>query len=224
MVSYILLENVDYKYPKGEFTLKDISVKLYGEEFTAIVGPNGSGKTTLGKLITGIFKPWSGRVTIGGIDTKYMRLSEIGNRIGYLYQNPERQIFTSSVREEISFALKLKGYPDDYIRHRVDEAIRLFNLEQLESSLPFKLSRGEKQRLVLASIFVNHPGFLVLDEPTTGLDIERKDVLSRIIDKLLKEGIGMAVISHDGQFIKRHAVRVIELSGGEIVGDTKEGV
>lgn len=222
IIPYIKLQNVNYRYPKGGFTIKNITLELSRNEFTAITGPNGSGKTTLGKLIAGIYKPQNGQVLIDGADSRYLSLGQIGGKIGYLFQNPDRQIFAPSVREEISFIPELKGYPPEEVMRNTDELLELFCLRGLEDELPFKLSRGEKQLLALAAILVNHPGYLILDEPTTGLDIERKTMLSRIISKLMDEGLGMAVISHDESFIMSHADRIIKLSGGEITDDSKQ--
>lgn len=149
-----------------------------------------------------------------------MTLGQIGSKIGYLFQNPDNQIFAPTVREEISFIPELKGCPHEEIAHTTDKMLELFGLRGLEDALPFRLSRGEKQRLALAAILVNHPLFLILDEPTTGLDIERKNMLSNVIRKLKEDGLGMVVISHDEPFIKSHADRLIKLSGGEITDDS----
>lgn len=169
--------------------------------------------------MTGILRPQKGRVKICGSDSADMKLGEIGRRIGYLFQNPALQIFAPSVREEVSFALELKGYSSKEIERRVDEVLRDLDLSHLQDALPFKLSRGEKQRLAIAAVLVNKPGFLILDEPTTGLDMERRRVLSDILRDLKQKGIGMAVISHDRAFIDRLADREVRMHGGEIVED-----
>jgi energy-coupling factor transport system ATP-binding protein len=197
-----------------------LSIKLYKEQFTAITGPNGSGKTTLGKLMTGILKPQEGYVYISGKNSADMKLGEIGQRIGYLFQNPGLQIFAPTVREEITFALELKGYSKDVIDKEANRFMKDFDLLHLKDAFPFKLSRGEKQRLAIAAVLVNRPGFLVLDEPTTGLDIKRRRALSDMLINLKEKGIGMAVISHDRDFIRRLADRVIKMDGGEVVEDS----
>jgi energy-coupling factor transport system ATP-binding protein len=197
-----------------------LSIKLYKEQFTAITGPNGSGKTTLGKLMTGILKPQEGYVYISGKNSADMKLGEIGQRIGYLFQNPGLQIFAPTVREEITFALELKGYSKDVIDKEANRFMKDFDLLHLKDAFPFKLSRGEKQRLAIAAVLVNRPGFLVLDEPTTGLDVERRRALSDMLINLKEKGIGMAVISHDRAFIRRLADRVIKMDRGEVVEDS----
>lgn len=169
--------------------------------------------------MTGILRPQKGCVRICGSDSNGMKLGEIGRRVGYLFQNPALQIFAPSVREEVSFALELKGYSSEEIGRRVDEVLRDLDLFHLQDALPFKLSRGEKQRLAIAAVLVNKPGFLILDEPTTGLDMERRRVLSDMLRDLKQKGIGMAVISHDRAFIDRLADREVRMHGGEIVED-----
>lgn len=221
ILSYIDFKEACYCYPKGSFAVKNISLQFFQDEFTAVTGCNGSGKTTLGKLASGIFKPDRGEVIIDGRSSKLMTLGEIGKKIGYLFQNPDRQIFTSSVYSEIAFTLELKGYTAEEISERTLKMLEVFNMLHLKDSIPFKLSRGEKQRLALAAMLVNDPGFLILDEPTTGLDIERKKILSGIIDKLRDKGIGMLVISHDENFISRHGARIIRMHEGEITDDIR---
>ena len=150
---------------------------------------------------------------------KGFELSEVGATIGYLFQEPERQLFAPTVWEEVSFVMEIKGVPKETIDIEVGRILKQFHLSELGEASPFLLSRGEKQRLALAAIMVNNPSFFILDEPTTGLDMERKDVLSGILNSLLERGTGMIIISHDHKFVAKHADRVIEISGGEVVYD-----
>lgn len=216
---YIELDDVSFAYKNNMPIIDGLSLKLFGNQFTAITGPNGSGKTTLGKIMAGILRPRKGRVMICGKDSAQMKLGEIGQKIGYLFQNPGLQIFAPTVREEVSFALELKEYGREEIEREVNRSLRDFDLSHLEDAFTFKLSRGEKQRLAIAAVLVNNPGFLILDEPTTGLDMERRKVLSDILFSLKKKGIGMAVISHDHGFINRLADRTIKMHGGDILED-----
>jgi len=212
----ICVNNVSFAYEKGKMVINRAHLEFQRAGCTAIIGPNGGGKTTLGKLMAGILKPTTGHVLVDGLDTSKVTLSTIGERIGYLFQEPDRQIFAPSVREELAFALELKGVDPMIIEEKVKVALKQFDLLDLEDASPFQLSRGEKQRLAIAAIMVNTPCFFVLDEPTTGLDYERKGILSAVINQLLERGIGMVVISHDMAFVRKHAIRVISIEGGEV--------
>ncbi|NLZ39278.1 MAG: ABC transporter ATP-binding protein [Firmicutes bacterium] len=213
----ISLQDVSFRYQRDKWLFKHLNLEIKQNLITFIVGPNGGGKTTLGKLMAGILKPQAGTVLVDGLNTKDVALAEIGARIGYLFQEPERQIFAASVRDEIAFALELRGISQEEINTKVDAVLKQFQLEQLANLSPIKLSRGEKQRLAIAAIMVNQPRFFILDEPTTGLDRERKGILSSVIEKLKDEGIGMVIISHDQYFVQRHAQQIITVAGGEIV-------
>jgi energy-coupling factor transport system ATP-binding protein len=171
--------------------------------------------------MAGILKPISGEVWIDGINSKKVKLGQIGKKIGYLFQNPERQIFAPTVKEEVAFGLDLKGYSEEEIEKKIENVLQLFQLSHLRDRCPFYLSHGEKGRVALAGIFMNELSYLILDEPTTGLDRERKKILSEIIGDLQKKGVGMTVISHDFSFVKKHADRIIKISRGEIIEDSK---
>lgn len=200
--------------------LKNINLVLNRKEFVSLVGPNGSGKTTLGKVSTGIIKPDSGNIFIDGKDISSLSLSEIGRKIGYLFQNPDRQIFAPTVYEDLSFALKYKRTPTDIIEKRVNEVLDMFELKHLKDASIYRLSQGEKQRLAIGGILLNDPQYLILDEPTTGLDPKRKNDLSRILKSLI-EHVGILLISHDKSFVLEHSHRIVELRDGSIIDDKK---
>ncbi|AKL94372.1 ABC-type cobalt transport system, ATpase component [Clostridium aceticum] len=221
-MGYLTLKNVDFAYGKSDFIIKNTSLQLFQEDFTAVVGPNGSGKTTLGKLMAGLLKPQNGTVMIDGTDSNSMSLGAIGKRVGYLFQNPEKQIFAPTVYEELTFPLEIKGTEKKVVERKAKEAMEVFQISHLSKAFPFTLSQGEKQRLALAAIFIHEPKFLILDEPTTGLDKERKVVLSGILKNFQHEGVGMVVISHDEAFVEEHATRVIKMMGGKIIEDTRK--
>lgn len=220
-MAYIELKEVSFQYENGKRIFHNINLNIEKSEVTALLGPNGSGKTTLGKLMVGILKPDVGQVYVFNKDTNELSLSEIGSKIGYLFQNPEKQFFTNSVYEELGFVLKTRKYGEDYIREKVDKALNMFQLKGLEKHSPFLISQGEKKRLALAAILINEPDYLILDEPTAGLDSKRKEILIDILSRLNKKGIGMTIISHDDEFIKSIADRLIGLNRGELVYDKR---
>ncbi len=218
---HVVLKDIFYSYPRGDFSIKDVSLSFNKAEITAIVGPNGSGKTTLGKIIVGIFKPNSGCVMLSGQDTSKWELHDFGNQVGYLFQNPSRQIFAQTVYEELTFAQELLGKDKKETKAKCEALLEEFNLTHLKDMTPLKLSRGEKQRLVIAAILMSDPGFILLDEPSTALDVKRKDTLYKTLTRLEDKGIGVLVITHDDGFVKEYAKRVVTMEKGRVIADER---
>lgn len=214
---FLELIEVAFAYPGNGFSLQGINQYFQQGEFTAIIGANGTGKTTLGKLLAGIIKPEQGQVLIAGRDSREISLGQAGKLIGYLFQQPDRQLFTPTVREEIGFALEFNGSSPEVIKKKVNDMLDIFSLADLAGAAPYQLSAGEKQRLALAALLVNQPQFLILDEPTTGLDPVRKQKLAEVLKELQGKGIGLVVISHDLSFIKSNADRVLVMAGGGLI-------
>lgn len=215
----IKLRNITYQYEKGRNIFDDFSLEIDCGQITVMVGKNGSGKTTAAKLMMGILKPKTGTIDIFGCDIKTMTLGQVGSQIGYVFQNPERQLFATSVMEELTFASVMRGNSPQYAYEQAEKMIKLFQLENVRDSYPFLLSYGEKKRLAIAAILVNKPEYLILDEPTSSLDSERIEILSKVIDELRQSGMGLLIISHDKGFIKRHGDRIITIEEGKTVND-----
>lgn len=223
-MSYIRLEGVSYGYKKNKDVIKNISLSLNKREITSIIGDNGSGKTTLSKLILGILKANKGVVKVDDKDIANLPLSCVGKKIGYLFQNPDVQLFAMTVRDELKFPFELQGLLTPEIEERIDDILIKFELQDKLDTLVYLLSYGEKQRLALASIMILNPEFLILDEPTTGLDNLRKEILSSYIEDIKEQGVGVTIISHDKKFINRHSDRIITMAGGNIIGDTRKAI
>lgn len=217
----ITTENLSFCYEDNNEIIRNIDLTLYSGETTALVGENGAGKTTLGKLLTGILKPSGGEITIFGDDTGRLSLSDIGQKIGYCFQNPDIQLFASSVEEEICFGLKYRGFSDEYIETVKEELLKLFEIDHLRNAFPLNLSRGEKRRVVLAACLALNPSYLILDEPTAGLDADRIIILNNVLDKLSKKGIGILIISHNEDFIQTNSDRILRLYKGTITDDCR---
>lgn len=216
----IKAENIYFRYGSDlPYVIEDLSGEFERGRITAIMGPNGSGKTTFSKILLGILKPEKGKVTIDGQDVKELSLAQAGRKIGYVMQNPARQIFSPTVREEMAFGLENLGLGSDEINRRTDLYLEYFDIAQYKEEFPFLLSKGEKQRLILAAVLAMEPDYLMLDEPTAALDMKRKKILG---DHLLKikedKGTGIVIISHDRDFVERYGdCRVIieKGDGGE---------
>lgn len=205
----LVIKDLTFKYKNADKNVLDgFSAEFQTGQITAVTGRNGAGKTTLARLITGILKPERGSITVDGTDITGYSLAERGLLIGYVMQNPERQIFSTTVEEEIRYGLVNMGLSEDEIQSRIDEYLGMFEIEHHRNSFPFILSHGEKQRLVLAAILAMKPGYLILDEPTASLDYKRKAMLGKY---LKKTDCGVIVISHDRGFIEEYCDRVVEV-------------
>lgn len=216
MDNKIEIKNVSYEYHRGREVFNNFSLELNNGETTVLTGKNGSGKTTLAKLIMGIIKPSFGEIKIFGQSTNNMSLGSIGEIIGYVFQYPERQLFSTSVMEELTFPLIFKGSSKEETFEKAEEMLKIFDLEKVRKSYPFFLSYGEKRRLAIASVLMMSPKYIILDEPTASLDDERIDALSKVLVKLKERKIGILIISHNKDFIEKHKNRVINIEGGQI--------
>ncbi len=214
----LIARNLYFRYQKDQpFLLENINLELGRGECIALLGANGSGKTTLSKLLIGIIKPEKGQLSVDRQNLENLSLAKIGEHVGYLFQNPNRQLFCSSVEEEVGFALQFRNKNFEENRNKVNELLDFFDLERLREKFPFTLSQGERQRLALAAIMALDPPFFILDEPTTGLDPRRKEELYFYLHKLLQKNRGILLISHDHQFAGKLASCVRELKNGQLV-------
>ena len=211
------MEEIRFAYPGGtgafSLTVENFSPGLC----TALMGSNGSGKTTLGKLAAGILKPDSGRVLYNGEDIANWRLGKIGGKVGYLFQDPSRQIFAPYPLEEIAFPLELRGVPKPEAEKKVRELIAEFELEDIADKTTYKLSRGEKQRLAIAAVLACEPGFFVLDEPTTGLDRRGREILEGTLRKLMERDVGILLVAHDRDFVEALGADIRIMEGGRLL-------
>ena len=215
------VENIYFSYPKSSsLILSGLSASFPSAQITAVTGPNGCGKTTLSKIMVGILKPGQGQVFLDGKDIAGFSLAEIGRYIGYVMQNPDQQLFSASVEDEVTFGLKNLDLDEKEITERIDYYLGYFQLDQYRKSLPFHLSLGEKQRVILAAILAMKPCYLVLDEPTSALDIYRRRLLGEhLLNIAPKMGCGIILISHDKSFIQKYADQQIIIRGGKADGN-----
>lgn len=204
MTAAIILSDLVFQYDKGSFTLSCPHLSLAQGELSLITGANGSGKTTLSKLMCGILKPGRGEVRIFGRSTKVLSLGEIGGQMGYLFQDPSRQLFAGTVWKEMTFVHDLLGKEQKASAEKALHLLERFGLSALKERNIYHLSGGEKQRLAICTILMGGAQFLILDEPTVGLDKQNREILYTIIDDLLEEGRGVAVITHENELIKRY--------------------
>ena len=216
----IELEHVSFAYADQGPSVQDVSFRLEKGEFAAILGANGAGKTTTVRLMDGLLKPTSGRVLIGGTDTASSSVSERAARVGFLFQNPDRQICKNTVREEILFGLRtVRGQDgEEALQARTDEILKEFSFTGDEE--PYSLSRGQRQRVALASILAVEPEILILDEPTTGLDyLECCQIMDRIRRMNEERQVTVIMVCHDMEVVLDYARRALVMAGGRLLAD-----
>ena len=216
MISFISLEQVGFSWPKGQMVLRGINLDIQKDDTIALMGANGSGKTTLGRLMMGMLSPTQGQVMLAGQPLRDYSLSQLGRRVGYVFQNPEKQLFAATVAEDIGFGLRYRGLTQENLQSRVQEMLSLFELEHCAHSFPFNLSHGEKQRLALAGIMALEPEFIILDEPSTGLDWLRKQRLITVLERVRERGVGYLLISHDHGFCRGICAKALTLKEGQL--------
>lgn len=195
--------------------LKGIDLTIEDGEFVAFVGTNGAGKSTAMRLVNGLLKPDRGVVLIDGVPTTQLKTSELARRVGFLFQNPDRQICSSTVRDELLFGFQAVGRLDDEARRRVDQIIEEFRFDG--DADPFLLNRGTRQLLALASIVVLAPPVVVLDEPTTGLDFCECVKVMGIISQLHRAGTTVIMVCHDMEVVADFAERMVVMTDGRVV-------
>ncbi len=218
-VPQVVFENVEFGYHDGNLALKGVNLEIRRGEFVALIGPNGSGKTTLLSCLIGLNRPTAGRILINGQDIRKRGVAEQAQVVGYLFQNPDYQLFTDTVYEEVAFGLKNRQTRPDDIDKRVDQALEMMELSEYHDRHPHSLSRGQRQRLAVASILSMEPDIIVLDEPTTGQDRGHLNKFLARMKMLNKAGKTIILISHDMGVVAEYASRTIVMKDGGILMD-----
>jgi energy-coupling factor transport system ATP-binding protein len=215
----IEVEDVHFIYPNRVEALKGVSLVIKNGEFVAIMGQNGAGKTTLVKHFNGLLKPSKGIVRVDGVETTKTSVAALSRNAGFVFQNPDHQLFSETVEEEIAFALKNFGFEKEVIEKRISWALNLLGLEQYRKTSPFLLSGGERKRVALASVLAWNPETLILDEPTIGQDYQQKEKLRQFIAQMQAQGKTVVIVTHDVEFVAECNPRVLLMKEGRIVAD-----
>ena len=209
-------QNVSFSYNETA-NVKNLNVNIHKGDFTAIIGSNGAGKSTFSKLCNGLLKPSAGDVLVLDKNTKKEKVSNLAKHIGFLFQNPDRQICCGTVREEIAFSLRNNKVPEAEIKTRVENTIKEFGFNP--DTEPFNMSRGQRQRLCLACLIALNPEILILDEPTTGLDYRECMEVMEKIRQLNENGTTVIMVCHDMEVVLDFAKKIIVMNRGEILGE-----
>jgi energy-coupling factor transporter ATP-binding protein EcfA2 len=219
--SQVILEvnKVSFSYPDGPRVLNDISMTIGRGEFIAIVGQNGSGKTTLAKMAVGLLAPDSGIIRLEGRDRTTLRPAETAREIGYVFQNPDHQIFADTVEAEVKFGPQNFGLDGSEVESRCAEVLEAVGLENERGTDPFLLGKGQRQRLAVASVLALRPRLLILDEPTTGLDYREQRKMMKLVSDLNAVGVAIVMITHTPWLVAEYARRVILMRAGRKLFD-----
>jgi energy-coupling factor transport system ATP-binding protein len=213
-------EDLEFAYPEQEDrALKRIHWRVQEGEFVALIGQNGSGKTTLAKHCNGLLKPSSGVMRVKGKPTSAYLHKDLARIVGYVFQNPDHQIFARTVEEEVAFGLKVMGMDPRVIKERLAEALAVVELEGYEKKLPFTLTKGERQRVAVASVLAVRPKVIILDEPTTGLDYLHQRRMMDLLRRLHGQGHTVIIITHAMWVAAEYAQRTTVMKDGEIILD-----
>ncbi len=216
----IQISDLVFRYVSdGPEVLRGVNVRIHSGEFVALIGQNGAGKTTLAKHFNGLLKPSSGNVRVLGRDTRTAPVADLARTVGYVYQNPDHQIFAQRVRAEAAFGPRNLGLGQVEVDRRVDEALELVGLRDLADEFSFSLGRGQRQKLAVASVLAMEPPILVVDEPTTGLDQAGSRGILDLLSRWNAEGRTIVVITHDMTLVAERVPRTIVVNDGRILAD-----
>lgn len=223
----IKLEHVNYIYEKGtpqeRYALKDINLEIGKGQFIGLIGHTGSGKSTLIQMMNGLMKPTDGKVLFEGSDISEKDYSKkyLRSKVGMVFQYPEHQLFETTVFRDVCFGPGNLGWDEEKIHYRAVEALQAMNFpEKYYEQSPFELSGGQKRRVAIAGVLAMDPDFIILDEPTAGLDPAGRDEILELIGRLQKEqNKTMILVSHSMEDVAKYADRILVMNEGQLVMD-----
>lgn len=220
MKKVIEVQNLSYRYPDGTEALKSVSFSVERGTKAVLLGPNGSGKSTLIMHLNGVFLPQKGKVFVDGQEVNRKTEQAVRRKVGVVFQDPDDQVFASTVWEDVAFGLFNLGIQEKEVRKRVEEVLKSVGVWHLRGRIPYHLSYGEKKKVALAGVLVMEPEIIVLDEPGTYLDPQGKRELFSILEVLCKNQKTLLIATHNVDLAAEWADRVIILKEGRVL---KEG-
>jgi energy-coupling factor transport system ATP-binding protein len=215
----VQVEGLRHVYEDGDLALDGVSLTIHDGEFVALIGQNGSGKTTLAKEILGLLSPTTGRVLLDGRDTRHLTLSRTASVVGFVFQDPDHQLFCATVADEVAFGPLHLAIGRHEVEERVSRCLGLVGLGDRRGVDPFLLAKGERQRLAVAAVLALEPRILLLDEPTTGLDYREQRSLMNLLNELNLSGTTVIVITHAPWLVAEYAERAVLMAHGRILFD-----
>jgi len=215
----IILNELDYSYPNGTVALRKVNLNIYKGELVGIMGMNGAGKTTLIRTLNGLIRPSKGTVNIESENIEPKGIGELSKIVGLIFQNPQHQIFSNTVEEEIEFSLKSLNLNKEEVRDKTVEVLKTFNLEKYQDRSPLNLSGGESKKLAIASIICRDPKILVFDEPTLGQDGKEISFFTNLLKEEREKGKTILIVTHNIEFAMEFIPRTILMANGKIIAD-----
>ncbi|TAM68665.1 MAG: ABC transporter ATP-binding protein [Microbacteriaceae bacterium] len=215
----IALDGVSFSYPNGHLAIEDVSLTFNRGESVAIVGQNGAGKTSVAKLMDGLFKPSIGAVTVDGDDTREHTTAQISRKVGYVFQNPDDQIFHNDVYSELEFGPKTLGTTGTELESVVYAAAELAGIDRYLDENPYNLPFSTRKFVAVASTLAMGCDAFILDEPTAGQDKQGMETIGHIVDSLKSEGKTVITITHDMQFVVDNFDRVVVMADRRVIAD-----
>ena len=219
----IEFDQLRYTYPSGLEALRGVSLTIPSGQRLGIVGQNGAGKTTLVRHLNAIFIPTSGSVRVGDWETKSREIAELSARVGYVFQNPDEQLFARTVRSDVAFGPKNLGFDDERAAALVESALARTGLSAEAETHPHHLSLSERKRVAIAAVLAMDTPIVVLDEPTTGQDERGIRMVAAITRQLADEGRTVIAITHDMDFCAENFERVVVMAHGQVQADGSPG-
>jgi cobalt/nickel transport system ATP-binding protein len=219
MQPIVSVKDVKFSYPAGVSAINDVSFEINQGERVAILGPNGSGKSTLILLIAGLLTPQKGEIKVFDEKTTSKDFQKFRSRIGIVFQDPDDQLFTQSVIEDVESGPKNLKLPEENIKQRSREVLEKIDIYHLKDRSPYRLSFGEKKKVSLATALVLKPELLILDEPTANLDLVSRRGLIEMLNELNSEGTTVVIATHDVEALPELVDRVIVISHGSMLGE-----
>ncbi len=216
----IVCQNLSHVYPRGKIVaLDNVNLTIRSQEIIGVIGQNGSGKTTLVKHFNGLLKPTSGKVIVEGNDTAKKKVQELAAHVGYVFQNPNHQLFAKTVELELEFGPTNLGLSKEEVIERREKAIEFFGLQDLRLSHPYRISFPLRKLVSMAAVYTMRPAVFILDEPTTGQDNITTRTVYRLIEQLREEGSTVICVAHDMILLAEVVDRMIVMRNSHIIAD-----
>jgi len=216
----VKMDGAHYVYPNGQVVaLSGVDLEVKKGELLGVIGQNGSGKTTLTKLLNRLLKPTSGTVYVNGLLTTDRTVQEMSAHVGYVFQNPNHQLFARTVKDELEFGPRNIGTPEEEIAQRVAAAVEFFDLAAFIEEHPYRVSFPIRKLVGIASVVTMKPSIIILDEPSTGQDHQTTRIINSLMRRLAEDGTTVICVSHDMPLLAEVVERVIVMRNTEIIAD-----